>query len=962
MRNRLILSLLVLLFSFLKVTAQYYDTGQDPSSLRWLQIKTGRFTVIYPEKYAAGGQEYAKALEEAYSKLILLFPEKKINLPVIIHNYTVQSNGYVAWAPKRMELFPTPEQNGIPLAPEKQLAIHELAHVFQMESLNQSFTKCMSFLLGQQAIGIVSSLLPMWLMEGDAVFAESVLSPSGRGRTAAFQKQLKAVITDGSKKYKYDKILNGSFKDFIPNYYESGYQMVSWAMLNSDPQIWNKAFKYTGQQPFSLNPVNLSLSASAGLRKKTVWDGTYDNLKKIWTSEIAQNHSVNYDYINPEKRGKYINYYSPVYAGKDSIIAIKTSLTDPPSFVLINQELKTEKRIHTPGNLYPRFISYGKSKIVWVETQVDPRWENREYSIIKSLDLKTGIVTKLSRKTRYLSAAISPDGSMVAALENTIQNINNLVIIDAETSDVLFLQPTPANISLQHPQWSADGKKITFVFLGDDGEGINSFSIINKEWKTLIEPGRDDLQSLFTRNDSLFFVSSSSGTENLYLLTPDKKISSVTNSRFGATDVSPAGNKMLFGNYTSQGNDICVTPVVPLKSENLSSSGFLINQFKVKQPGLSDSIKNDYPTVPYRKYQHLFRFHSWMPFYADVDELSSDPTAIRPGVTLLTQNSLSTITSTIGYEYSSEKRNVFHTRVAWKGIYPVFETQLNYGTTPEIDKRWQNVNDPSDIRPGLSMLNTISLPLQFNSGKFSEFVRPSVQADYRNEYIYLKDKGTYDYGQTVITGRLYFSNYHVSAFRDIYPRWAQIMDFNYCFAPFDKTIYGSTISVKTAFYFPGFFPNNGIKIRLEAEKQQAKNYFYRFFSSFPRGYTNIISKEIRFFSTDYVFPLMYPDLNFGSLFYLKRIRTGLFYDYAEGPGSSMYQNSSEGLYPLYETTDKKSFSSFGIELTGDFHVLRIPYTISGGIQAAWKNINEPPVFGVLFNIDLLGMSIGKRKM
>jgi hypothetical protein len=241
-------------------------------------------------------------------------------------------------------------------------------------------------------------------------------------------------------------------------------------------------------------------------------------------------------------------------------------------------------------------------------------------------------------------------------------------------------------------------------------------------------------------------------------------------------------------------------------------------------------------------------------------------------------------------------------------------------------------------------------------------VRPSVQADYRNEYIYLKDKGTYDYGQTVITGRLYFSNYHVSAFRDIYPRWAQIMDFNYCFAPFDKTIYGSTISVKTAFYFPGFFPNNGIKIRLEAEKQQAKNYFYRFFSSFPRGYTNIISKEIRFFSTDYVFPLMYPDLNFGSLFYLKRIRTGLFYDYAEGPGSSMYQNSSEGLYPLYETTDKKSFSSFGIELTGDFHVLRIPYTISGGIQAAWKNINEPPVFGVLFNIDLLGMSIGKRKM
>lgn len=962
MRNRLILSSLVLIFSLLTVSAQYYDTGQDPSSLRWMQIKTGRFTVIYPEKYGAGGLEYAKALEEAYSKLITIFPEKKLNIPVIIHNYSVQSNGYVAWAPKRMELYPTPEQNSIPLAPEQQLAIHELTHVFQMETLNQKFTKCLSYLLGQQAIGIVSSLLPMWLLEGDAVFAESSLSPSGRGRSAAFQKQLKASITDGAKKYKYDKILNGSYKDFVPDYYESGYQMVSWAMLKSDPQIWNKVFKFTAQQPFTLNPVNISLNSNAGLRKKTIWDGTYDNLKTLWTTEIAKNQSVNYDYVNPEKHGKYINYYSPVFAGRDSIIAIETSLTDPPSFVLINHRQKTEKWLFTPGNLYPRIISYGKDKIVWVETQTDVRWENREYSNIKALDLKTGTVTKLSRKSRYLSAAISPDGSTVAAVENTVQNTNNLVIIDAVTSNVAEVIPTPQNISLQHPQWSSDGRKITFVFLGDSGEGINSFNVSNKEWETLIEPGRDDLQSAFLRNDSLYFVSSSSGTENLYMQSSDRKIAPITNSRFGTIDVSQAGNKILFGNYTSHGNDICLITSHSTLSEQKNSQAFLINQFEVKQPDQSvNSTPQEYTPVRYRKFQHLFRFHSWMPFYADINEIKADPTTIRPGVTLLTQNTLSTITSTIGYEYSAEKRNVLHTSVAWKGIYPVIETELNYGTIPEIDKPRENVGNPSEIKPGLSSLTTISLPLQFTSGKFSQFLRPSLSADYQNQYIYQQETRTYDYGQTVFTARLYFSNYHISAYRDIYPRWAQIFDFNYCFAPFDKTIYGSTVSLKTAFYFPGFFTNNGIKIRLETEKQDAKNYFYRFFSSFPRGYTNIVSKEIRFFSTDYVFPVLYPDLNIGSLLYVKRIRTGLFYDYAEGPGNSMYKNSSEGLSPLYDTSDKKSFSSFGIELTGDFHLLRIPYAISAGIQAAWKNVNEPPVFGVLFNIDLLGMSIGKRQ-
>ena len=87
-----------------------------------------------------------------------------------------------------------------------------------------------------------------------------------------------------------------------------------------------------------------------------------------------------------------------MYAGNDSIMAIKTSLSDPPSFVLINPSDKTEKRIHTPGQIYPWFISYGKGKLVWVETQPDPRWENRNYSVIKMMDLSNKISQKAFRK------------------------------------------------------------------------------------------------------------------------------------------------------------------------------------------------------------------------------------------------------------------------------------------------------------------------------------------------------------------------------------------------------------------------------------------------------------------------------------------------------------------------------------------------------------------------------------
>ena len=247
MRNRLILSSLILVFSVLKVSAQYYDTGQDPASLKWMQIKTGRFTVIYPGNYGTGGQDYAKALEEAYTRLITIFPEKKIKIPVIIHNHSIRSNGYVAWAPKRMELYPSPEQNGIPLAPRETTCSSRTNSCV-------SDGKSESGLYKGNVISIRSAgdqeSFPLYFLCGFLKAMPYSLSRYSRhpeeAGTAAFQKHLKAIITEGSKKYKYDKILNGSYRDFIPDYYESGYQMVTWAMLKSDPQIWNKAFRYTG--------------------------------------------------------------------------------------------------------------------------------------------------------------------------------------------------------------------------------------------------------------------------------------------------------------------------------------------------------------------------------------------------------------------------------------------------------------------------------------------------------------------------------------------------------------------------------------------------------------------------------------------------------------------------------------------------------------------------------------------
>ncbi|MCX6334798.1 MAG: hypothetical protein NT092_10940 [Bacteroidia bacterium] len=967
MNLRSALSFLLLLILPSIVSGQYYNTGQDPSNVKWLQIKTDKFRVIYPEKYGSQGVEFTRSLEKAYSDLASLFPAKKFTIPVVIHNFTTESNGYVAWAPKRMEIYPTPEQNTIPLDANRQLALHELAHVMQMESLNSGFTKVFSYVLGQQFTGIVSAMLPLWYLEGDAVFAETVLSESGRGRSPDFQRQLKAIIIEKEKPYKYDKMLLESFRDFIPDHYHFGYQMVAWSRIN-DLQIWNKTIKYTADKPFTINPVNLSLKKNAGLTKRRLYYQTFDTLKTLWQQDISESGARPYEAVNPQKKEKFANYYSPVAAGNDTVIAVKTSLSKTARFVLIRLSDKSEKTLHVPGYIYPYFISCGGSKLVWIETHTDPRWENRNYNVVKILDIRNKHIRQLTHKSRFMAAAISPDGKYIAASENSADNINSLVLLDPDDGSRLKNILSPANASLQRPQWSDDGKKITAIYLTEAGEGIMSYRLDEGTWEVLVEAGRDDLQSSFLRNDSLFYITSTTGTDNIYLLTPDNRSIQVTNSRFGANDLSISGSSIFFSDYTSSGNNICkaslkeimVNPVKQFKPVS-----YLADRFEINRGQTKDVPKKTYTPEPYRKWQHLFGVHSWMPFYADIDEIRSDPTSVRPGVALMTQNQLSTLTASAGYEFSEDRMHMFHSRISWKGWYPVFESRFDYGSEPQIYNARSNgtgAPPPSEIHQGYKFNNTVALPLTISSGRFSQFFYLAGIHNYQNNYMYHNESSAYALGLTQLSGRLYFNNYQKMALRDLYPQWGQSIDVIYSWHPFENNYLGSLFTVKSAFYFPGILRDNSIRLRLEAEKQHNPYEFYRQGNriSFSRSYQDITSIEAEFLSIDYMMPLIYPDVNVFSLFYLKRIRGGLFYDYTRGTGNyiTTYEN---GNYKMAFHDYSETFKSFGVELLSDFYILRIPYMISGGVETTFRSFDEAPFFKFLFKIDIYGMSIGRRK-
>ena len=974
-------ALAVVLSVFLSgiASAQYYNTGQDPASLKWMQIKTDRFTLIYPKTYGDAGIDFARSLDNAWSQLSQRYPVKKFRIPVVIHNHTTGSNGYVAWAPDRMEIYPTPEQNSIPLDANTQLAIHELTHVMQMESINSGFTKAMSVISGQQFTGVVAGLLPLWHLEGDAVFSESVLTGSGRGRTASFQKQLKAMIIEKGNVFSYDKSVNGSFRDFVPDHYKYGYQMMAWSYSKYDQQMWRKALNLTGNAPFLINPVNLSLRKSASLTKNRLFKETFDSLSTAWTKDDSKSGSLIYTVMNPSKGKKFINYYSPVLAGNDDIIAVKTSLSDPPSLVLIRSSDKSEKRIHIPGNIYPYYISYGNGRLVWVETHSDPRWENREWSDIIVMDVDNDQTHRLTRKSRYMSASISPDGSLIAAIENRTDNRNTLNILDAVSGDRLHSADSPGNAALQRPQWDPSGAFLTVIHLTEQGEGILRFSLEDKTWQTLIETGTDDIQSSFLRNDSLFYVSSLNGTENIYLRKPDGTVTPLTRSRFGATDLSLNGSLMLFADYTSSGNNISSIRIPEATATGpvvKSPDSYLINRFKAQKPPAEDASGNAYFPSPYRKWKNLFRFHSWMPFYADIDEIQDDLSAVAPGFTLMTQNNLSSLISTFGYEYTGQ-RHKFHSKISWMGWYPMFETGIEYGNPVYVEKFREDVADPEILSDGYSWTSKIYLPLTFRGGTFTKQLYLSASSSIKNDYIWLHDKDTWDNLQNQLTGRIYFSNYRRQALRDIYPRLAQTIDLSYSDYPFDSRIYGDIMSGKVSLYFPGALKNHGFRLRLEAEKQNPEKYVLGNRISFARGYIgarkpdngrwydNIISQELMTGSIDYFMPVAYPDFRLGGIMYMTRIRSDLFYDRSSGKDSYVFISELNDVGRRMITMEnheyRETFESFGLQLMADFYLFRIPFMISSGVEASWRAIGETPYLKMLFGVDIFGMNIGKWK-
>ncbi len=954
-KQSLFIAILFVLFAP-GVFSQFYNKGQDPSGIKWKQIKNKNFKIVFPAEYEEKALYVADVLNYAYDIASESLEHRPRRITVIIHNQNVLSNGFVAWAPKRMELYTTPPQSNDAHDWMESLAVHEFRHVVQVDKLNQGLTKIFSWLLGEQAIGaVIGMYIPYWFLEGDAVVAETALTKSGRGRLPAFEQGLRAqVLTKGI--YSFDKAMYGSYKDFVPNHYELGYNLVAFSRIKYGANVWSPVLNQVARHPYSVVPFTWGIKKATGSNSNMLYSNTMEFLEKEWTQQLDNTKISNVIHVAPKNK-LYASYNNIFYLNENTVIAYKSGLEDIGRIVSIDRN-GTERIIFTPGRAFPGSFSYNAGKLVWNEYRRDPRWEQRSYSEILIYDIKNDSKEKITSGSRLFSPAISNDGKLIAAIEVDEKSNVSIVILEAESGKEIKRINHQENDFLMNPSWNNIGSKLVVVALDERGKRIDIVDVGLGYFNTVLNPSHIEISRPVFWGDLIVFNGAYSGIDNIYLLDyKSQKVSQLVSSVFGGIDfsVSPSGMQFVFSDYTSDGykpafGNIIDMKIIPLEGvENLSVN--FAEKLARQEKGIVSSeniTREEHEVRNYSKLLNLFKPHSWAPLVVDAARQE-----LRPGASILFHNDLSTSFVFAGYEYDlNERSGKYFIDYSYHGLYPVLSAYYDYG------RREQPIMDVSFSYAEKSKVFRSYVPLSFSKGKYFYGITPV--AAYRNisfisdqdtvfnssgnRYVLLENQSIHS-----LEYRFYSYFYRTSVARDMNPRLGQVIDFSFRHSPFEGYNLGEAIGVRSSTYLPGLFKHHSLIATLGYQEMISGNsyYSYQSFLNYPRGIIRQKHKELQTLYFDYAFPIAYPDWGINSMFYLQRISANMFFDYARGWRDERLTESNNN-----ETvTIRDEFMTCGIDIMMDVNFFRTLNLSKFGPRLGYNIKTQKPFIDVVFKVN-----------
>lgn len=989
------------------VKSQYYSTGTSPASIKWKQINTSNFQIIFPRGY----EEKAKYMAAIFQDLLekggkdLQHTPKKFS--VVLHTQNATANGMVAWAPKRMEIYTSSPQDQDGQLWLNHVGTHEYRHVVQIDKLEQGFTKVLNYIFGQQAtVAVLGMYLPPWFLEGDAVCTETTLSESGRGRLPNFEQELRAQLLEKGS-YSYDKAVNGSYKNYVTDRYKLGYYLVGKARVNYGDQLWGETLNRVGRRPYGITSFATGIKKgmqgkrdrlfeklserqkeilAQGIKvskidwqevkeKNTKADGKIslylDVMKEMqWEWQVQDTKLKKTEYSILSGREKiYTNKRFSQITENGDLIYHKEGLNNGGYFEIVRKNGKKEK-LFTPGYNLETGFDYQKGKLIWAERKPNLRWEKANKSQVISYDIKNrSRIVWRSSKSRF-APAFSKNASKIVCVETDKLGHNSLLILDKNNKELKRIV-AKENEYFITPQFGNQPNEIILLVLDSKGKHLVNIDLQTEKRNLLFSSGTNEMSQPEVTKDYIYFTGTFTGIENIYALQlSNGKIFQVTSSRFGARDPYFKKDKIYYSDYTSDGYLSVTTKADPstFKEWNGKYAKYPLAMQLSEQVGgkmeVDSSKIDDFKVEDYSKLKNLFYFHSWAPVFIDGLESKADV-----GVSLATQNKLSTMLATFGYKRDDNyDKGKFYANLSYRGFFPIIDTKLTYGKredTYNVFVKYANRlgmvigQDKVLLKRKMDVINwetDIRFPLNLSSGQYTTFVIPKIGCEivkYQNykfqplattnpSGIVVNDFNSSDKVKSIAKLQLLAYNIAKQSPRDIQYRWAQLLNLNFRSTPSGDIKLGNIKSAELTLYTPGLLEHHGVKLYGGIQSRSSSNIYYSNIIQKVRGVRNLYGDLNYNLSFNYALPLTYPDWNIGPLAYFKRIKMNTFFDWG-------YVESKSSI-----TKSKVKYDTFstGVELRTDMHALRFMAPLDMGFRVGYENTTKDVFFDFLISISL----------
>ncbi|MEY3436060.1 MAG: hypothetical protein RL335_516 [Bacteroidota bacterium] len=854
MKQRFLAIFLILLY----YVPQAQPFGGNPPSIKWKQIESPSFNVIFPEGMASHAVRVASLGERILRATAPTIGGYHRKIKIVLQNQTLVSNAYVGLAPWRSEFFLTPLSNSLQLGSlnwTDMLTLHEIRHVQQYSNFRKGLSKFAWIIAGEQGQALANSAtVPDWFFEGDAVYQETLLTEQGRGRLPDFFTTYRAIDEAGLT-YTYQQLRNGSFKKLLPDHYTTGYILVSEGRKQFGPEVW----KNVTDRAVRFKPLFYPFQ---GAFKKVTGTPFHQFVKRTLYQDSVST-SFNETAITKRSDRFVTDYAFPQWVGNDSIIVYKSTSRDLPGFYwrIGDKEVK----IRTADIQIDPVFSYRKGLVAFTSYSPDIRWGWRNYADIKLLNLHTGLQKKLTQNGKYFAPDISQDGFAVVAVHIDPSSKQSLHILSTNTGELLHTF-SDSSLVYSYPKFSSDDRYIYSLVRQKNGwMGILQTEIGSGKDSFVLKPSKQPMAFLHVHQDKLYFTAAFHGRDKLFMFDKPRNTLFELNSRFaGVQQGVPYGkDSILYAGSSAWGSQLYLASSNLLEVQSEEWENAPLSSLGEEGPIRMDTIHTDsFLIKSYRSTATFFNFHSWRPTYELPDW----------SLTVYGQNILNTFQSE-AYVLYNENEGFAKTgmNALFGGWFPWITIGSSYtsGRNTLVNNNrihWDEWN-----------LNTgIRIPLNLTKGRIYQSLNVSSLYNFQQVNYWDKPKeSNIHFGY--IDNQVSWSLSSQQARQHIFPRFGMATTLQHRFSISSRE--ARQILWRANAYLPGFLKTHNLVISAAIQTRDTANQ-YQFSNSFPlsRGYPAVNLPRMLRLGINYHLPLLYPDFGIANLVYFSRIRANLYGD------------------------------------------------------------------------------------